>query len=272
MKNTISHGNCDYVVTGKEYVYNRNQDTGNTLSITYEVPEEQSQRGLPALGGGTALMRGVVLDRISVTPSTAGMAVVRLEYAKAATDEDEEDEDDDDDDDDDEGKIVEQTLEGSVSDEPLLSHPKCTGISDAQFEYLKAVQDGARLWEKVTELNEDGSPKLDKNGSPVKKTLKQLIKDLGDNGKVVYGFIKKGIQSYRSPGATWREKRLAKSGEVSIDGLGKIGSPSGAPTPAGRNWLMIGKTLSKNSDGKTWSIETVYELSGPNGWDKTLYS
>ena len=175
---------------------------------------------------------------------------------------------------DDEEDVVEQSLDGSVNDEPLLSHPKAqSGINDAQREYLKAVQDGTRLWELVNELNEDGSPKKDKDGQPVMKPLKQLLKNLSDNGKEVLKMLLQGIHSYRSPGATFREARMVRSSAVNLSGLGKIATPADAPTPSGRNWLLVGKSFSRTSSGKKnrWRVETIYELSGASGWNKKLY-
>lgn len=272
--NKITIGNCEYTLTGKEININADRETGNSASISYEVDEDSAMQTLPALGSGTSLLRGVNLDKISITPGIAGIAVVKLSYATPELEDPDDDDGGDGGDggDEDEGTIVEQSLEGSVSDEPLLTHPKCAGIPDDELEYLKAVQDGARKWEKVAELEKDGKTKLDKNGQPIQKTLQELLAGASENSKVVLKMILRGIVSYRSPGATWREKRIAKSGEINITGLGTIASPAGAPSPTGRNWLLVGKTLSKNSDGKSWTIESIYELSGPNGWDKTLYS
>ncbi len=136
----------------------------------------------------------------------------------------------DDSDEESEADIIEQSLEGAVNDEPLLSHPKApNGITDAHREYLKAVQDGVRMWELVTELNEDGSPKLDKDKHPIMRPLKKLLKGLSGNGQAVLKMIRNGIHSYRNPGATYREVRIVSSSQVNLNRLGAIASPSGAP-------------------------------------------
>ena len=275
-----SYGNTARVETEREYVFNYDSKTGNSLTITYEVPEEKALASLPVMGSGTSLMSGVILRKATVKPGEGGIASIKLEYGKPDDEEVEEDDTGDTDPgdsefpEDDEEDVVEQSLDGSVNDEPLLSHPKAqSGINDAQREYLKAVQDGTRLWELVNELNEDGSPKKDKDGQPVMKPLKQLLKSLSDNGKEVLKMLLQGIHSYRSPGATFREARMVRSSAVNLSGLGKIATPADAPTPSGRNWLLVGKSFSRTSSGKKnrWRVETIYELSGASGWNKKLY-
>lgn len=275
-----TYGNIAKVETEREYVFNYDSKTGNSLTVTYEVPEEKALSSLPVMGSSTSLLSGVILRKATVKHGEGGISSVRLEYGKPDDEEVEEDDTGDTDPgdsefpEDDEEDVVEQSLDGSVNDEPLLSHPKAqSGINDAQREYLKAVQDGTRLWELVNELNEDGSPKKDKDGQPVMKPLKQLLKNLSDNGKEVLKMLLQGIHSYRSPGATFREARMVRSSAVNLSGLGKIATPADAPTPSGRNWLLVGKSFSRTSSGKKnrWRVETIYELSGASGWNKKLY-
>ena len=245
------------------------------------MPEDKAIASLPGLGSRTSLMPGVILKKATVKPGEGGIASVRLEYGKPEEAEEEVEEEEsgggdsgDDNDDENEADIIEQSLEGAVNDEPLLSHPKAqNGITDAHREYLKAVQDGVRMWELVTELNEDGSPKLDKDKQPIMRPLKKLLKGLSGNGQAVLKMIRNGIHSYRNPGATYREVRIVSSSQVNLNGLGAIASPSGAPTPKDRNWLMVGKSFSRSSGDKKrkWRVETIYELSAPGGWNKQLY-
>ena len=276
-----SYGNISKVETERELVFNYDSKTGNSVTITYEVPEDKAITSLPGLGSRTSLMPGVILKKATVKPGEGGIASVRLEYGKPEEAEEEEEEEEsgggdsgDDNDDENEADIIEQSLEGAVNDEPLLSHPKAqNGITDAHREYLKAVQDGVRMWELVTELNEDGSPKLDKDKQPIMRPLKKLLKGLSGNGQAVLKMIRNGIHSYRNPGATYREVRIVSSSQVNLNGLGAIASPSGAPTPKDRNWLMVGKSFSRSSGDKKrkWRVETIYELSAPGGWNKQLY-
>ena len=272
-----AYGNISKVETERELVFNYDPKTGNSVTITYEVPEDKAISSIPAMGSRTHLMSGVILKKATVKPGEGGIASIRLEYSKPDEAEEEEEESDNDnegEEKEDEGEIIEQSLEGSVNDEPLLSHPKSqSGINDAHRQYLKAVQDGVRMWELVTELNEDGSPKLDKDKQPVQRPLKKLLKGLSANGQAVLKMIRNGIHSYRNPGATYRIVRIVSSKDVNLDGLGKIGSPEGAPTPQDRNWLMVGKSFSRSSSDKKrkWRVESIYELSAPGGWNKQLY-
>lgn len=272
-----AYGNISKVETERELVFNYDPKTGNSVTITYEVPEDKAISSIPAMGSRTHLMSGVILKKATVKPGEGGIASIRLEYSKPDEAEEEEEESDNDNEDEEKeeaGEIIEQSLEGSVNDEPLLSHPKSqSGINDAHREYLKAVQDGVRMWELVTELNEDGSPKLDKDKQPVQRPLKKLLKGLSANGQAVLKMIRNGIHSYRNPGATYRIVRIVSSKDVNLDGLGKIGSPEGAPTPQDRNWLMVGKSFSRSSSDKKrkWRVESIYELSAPGGWNKQLY-
>ena len=278
-----SYGNISHVETERELVFNYDPKTGNSVTITYEVPESQALSSIPSMGSHTSLMSGVILKKATVKPGEGGITSIRLEYGKPEDGEEEEENVEEeegggtsgeDEEKEDKGDIIEQSLEGAVNDEPLLSHPKAqSGITDAHREYLKAVQDGVRMWELVTELNEDGSPKLDKDKQPVQRPLKKLLKGLSGNGKEVLKMILSGIHSYRNPGATYREVRIVSSSQVNLNGLGQIASPSGAPTPKDRNWLMVGKSFSRSSSDKKrkWRVESIYELSAPGGWNKKLY-
>lgn len=255
-------GNVTNVLTDIEYTYNYDEDSGNSLTVTYETPEEKALQVVPALGSTTGKMPGVVLLKAIVRPGEGGIASVRLEYGKPK--------DDDED-------LVEQTVEGSVSDEPLLSHPKAQqGMTDAQREYLKAVIDGTRMWELVNELESDGSPKKDKDGQPVMKPLSQLLKTSGNVGEVLK-LILQGIHSYRAPCATYRIVRTVSNKDVNLGGIGQIATPEGAPSVTNQNWMLVGRSYSRESKSAKskstkWRLEEVYELSAPGGWNTTLYS
>ncbi len=280
MSGTSNFGISGMVQTGIEYVYNHDKEAGNSLTITYEVPEGKAS--VPKLGSRTSKMAGVVLTKATVTPGTAGISTVRLEYTKPREEDDEEEEEDDNTgggggtEEEEEEEISEWSLEGSVNDEPLLTHPRAQSqITDNQREYLKALIDGTRLWEKVPELNKDGSPKLDKDKQQIMRPLKELLQtSLSANGTAVLKMIMSGIHSYRSPAATFRETRIVRSNQVSLSGLGKIASPKGAPATPKRNWLMVGCSFSRTSQSRNgkWRVEYIYELSAEGGWNKDLYS
>ncbi len=276
------YGSTGQVQTGIEYTYNLDEDTGNGMTLTYEIPEGQARGSLPPLGSKSDKMAGVILTKATVTPGEAGIATVKLEYTKPRDEDEEEDEDGsgngegEDEDEEEEGDVVEWSLDGSVNDEPLLAHPKAQAqMTDDQREYLKAVIDGTRMWEKVAVLNKDGSPKLDKDGQQVMKPLKEVLKTaLSANGKAILKMLMAGIHSYRSPAATFRETSVVSSSQVSLGGLGRIGSPKGAPSVGNRNWLMVGCNFSRSSQDKAgkWRVEHLYELSAEGGWNKDIYS
>ncbi len=283
MSDTQRYGNTGRVQTGIEYVFNHDKETGNSLTLTYEIEEGKAIGSLPALGSTTSQMSGVILTKASVKPGEAGIATVTLEYTKPRDEDEEEDENEDndsnggDDNEQEEDEVVSEfSLDGSVNDEPLLAHPKAQAqMTDDQREYLKALIDGTRLWERVAVLNQDGSPKLDKDGQQVMAPLKQVLKSaLSANGKAILQMIMSGIHSYRSPAATFRETSVVRASQVSLSGLGKIGSPKGAPSVANRNWLLVGCNFSRTSQDKKgrWRLERLYELSAEGGWNKDIYS
>ncbi len=276
------YGSTGQVQTGIEYVFNHDEKSGNSLSLTYEIEEGKAVGSLPPLGSKTSRMAGVILTKASVTPGEAGIATVKLEYSKPK-DEDKEDEEEEGGSDNGEGEdeekeeeITEWSLDGSVNDEPLLAHRKAQqGMTDDQREYLKAVIDGTRMWERVAVLEKDGTPKLDKDGQQVMAPLKQVLKSsLSANGQAILKMILAGIHAYRSPAATYRETRIVSSSQVSLSNLGKIASPNGAPAVSNRNWLMVGCNFSRTSQDKKgrWRVEYLYELSAEGGWNKDIYS
>ena len=144
------------------------------------------------------------------------------------------------------------------------------------MEYLKAVMDGARAWELVPVLDKNGKPKTDKDGQPIQRPLGKLVSRKGHAGTVL-GLILKGIQSYRAPCGTYRIVREANTSAVSLAGVAQIATPPGAPTVKGANWMLVSRNCSRTAKSVTsgkekWRIEEVYELSGPGGWNTTLYS
>ena len=291
----ITFGNVKNVLTDLEYTYNYDEESGNAVVVTYETPEDEVKSLVPELGSALEDVPGVVLLKAVVHPGEAGIASVRLEYGKPKTEEEETDEDKDSEgsdggsgsgdsgsgggsgSDESTGTVIEQSFEGGVCDEPLLTHPKLSsGISDAQLEYLKAVMDGARSWELVTVLDKNGKPKLDKDGQPIQKPLGKLVSRKGNAGTIL-GLILKGIQSYRTPCGTYRIVREANTSAVSLAGVAQIATPPGAPVVKGANWMLVSRNCSRTAKSVTsgkekWRIEEVYELSGPGGWNTTLYS
>ena len=78
----IAFGNWAYTITGITIERNADREQGDSVDITYEVPEELALSTQPELGGGCDLMAGVALSKAVITPGTGGMASVKLSYTK----------------------------------------------------------------------------------------------------------------------------------------------------------------------------------------------
>ena len=217
----ICYGNYQHTVTGITIERNRDVNTGNVVEIIYEVPEENALSSQPAMGSRTDLLAGVVLIKTTTTPGTAGIASVKLTYGKPEPTDDEDEEE--------EGseqlKGFKSTLDVTVVDEPILTHQKCAGIAGDQLEYLKALIDGARMWELVPQVKATGELILDKDGQVVKKKLGKLIK--GNTGLVK--LLQQGVTSYKCMMAIYTYSYQSKSGRVNPEDVGKIDTPHGAP-------------------------------------------
>lgn len=275
----VCYGNSEYVVTGMEL--ERDEKSGTTLVLTYDVAGDFSSALLPKTGGRIDIASGVTLSKATATTAEGGVTTVKLTYT---TPEKKESEGDDSDaaDEPDDGSQNDQSaqdaaasgkygykcsLNVTLTDEPLLTHPMFAGVGGAQLEYVKAFMDGARVWEKVPVVDDNGKPQKDKDGIPITKRLGDL---LSGGGKLV-DLAKKGITTYKSPAATFSESYVSKSGAVNTGGVGQVGTPGNAPKFKGRNWLLISRNSSLNDDGKTYTVSSVWMLSGAGGWDKDLY-
>ena len=82
-----------------------------------------------------------------------------------------------------------------------------------------------------------------------------------------------GVKAYLNASSVWRETRVSKSRPSSgeLNGIGRIDSPNGnPPTPSGRNWLF--GSISYEQKARTFTIRREWLLSGPDGWNSTLYN
>lgn len=278
-------GNTGYIITALTIELSRDRDTGDTVELTYEIPEDLAISSVPEMDSGIDVLASVTLSKAVITPGVAGMASVKLTYSKPVVEEEEENDDDKDDEDgsgeedsDDGGNDEEGswTLGGNkfttsfdvtVVDQPILTHPKMASISGGQLEYLKAFMDGARLWELVPEVDSSGKPKLDSDGLPVMKQLGKLLK----TGSKAFDLINKGVTSYKDIMATYTVRQTSRSDKSSIDSVGTINNPPKAPKFKDRTWLQVSSNCSMNDDGKTYTIENTWLLSGLGGWDTDLY-
>ena len=277
-------GNTGYIITGLTIELSRDRETGDTVELTYEVPEASAMSSVPEMDSGIDVLSSVSLSKAVITPGVAGVASVKLTYTKPKVEGEESEEDDDLDGsgEEEEGSDEGGGEEGSwsmgggsfttsfdvtVVDQPILTHPKMASISGGQLEYLKAFMDGARLWELVPEVDNDGKPKLDSDGLPVMKQLGKLLR----TGSKAFDLINKGVTSYKDIMATYTVRQTSRSDKSDINSVGKINNPPKAPKFPNRTWLQVSSNCSMNDDGKTYTIENTWLLSGLGGWDKDLY-
>ena len=277
-------GNTGYTITALTIELSRDRETGDTVELTYEVPEDVAMSSVPEMDSGIDVLSSVALSKAVITPGVAGVASVKLTYTKPKVEDEEEDDDntddpedednpggDDDggDDDDSSNRAVSFTtsFDVTVVDQPILTHPKMAGISGGQLEYLKAFMDGARLWELVPEVDNAGKPKLDSDGLPVMKQLGKLL----NTGNKAFDLINKGVTAYKDIMATYTVRQTSRTDKSNIDSVGTINDPPKAPMFPNRTWLQVSSNCSMNDDGKTYTIENTWLLSGLGGWDEDLY-
>ena len=278
-------GNTGYTITGLTIELSRDRETGDTVELTYEVPEDVAMSSIPEMDSSIDVLSSVALSKAVMTPGVAGMASVKLTYSKPVVEEEEEDDDDntggsddgmsgsDEEDNEEEGSWTlggnkfTTSFDVTVVDQPILTHPKMASISGGQLEYLKAFMDGARLWELVPEVDGSGKPKLDSDGLPVMKQLGKLLK----TGSKAFDLINKGVTAYKDIMATYTVRMTSRTDKSDISSVGKINNPPKAPKFPNRTWLQVSSNCSMNDDGKTYTIENTWLLSGLGGWDKDLY-
>ena len=277
-------GNTGYIITGLTIELSRDRETGDTVELTYEVPEASAMSSVPEMDSGIDVLSSVSLSKAVITPGVAGVASVKLTYTKPKVEGEESEEDDDLDGSGEEmsgsdegggeegswsmgGSSFTTSFDVTVVDQPILTHPKMASISGGQLEYLKAFMDGARLWELVPEVDGSGKPKLDSDGLPVMKQLGKLLK----TGSKAFDLINKGVTSYKDIMATYTVRQTSRSDKSDIESVGKINNPPKAPKFPNRTWLQVSSNCSMNDDGKTYTIENTWLLSGLGGWDKDLY-
>ena len=277
-------GHTGYTITALTIELSRDRDTGDTVELTYEIPEGDALRSVPEMDSGIDVLSSVALSKAVITPGVAGVASVKLTYTKPKVEEEEEDSEGGENDSEEgegsgedgegeEGSSPARTVSFTTSfdvtvvDQPILTHPKMASISGGQLEYLKAFMDGARLWEMVPEVDNAGKPKLDSDGLPVMKQLGKLL----NTGSKAFDLINKGVTAYKDIMATYTVRQTSRTDKSDISSVGTINDPPKAPKFPNRSWLQVSSNCSMNDDGKTYTIENTWLLSGLGGWDKDLY-
>lgn len=81
-----------------------------------------------------------------------------------------------------------------------------------------------------------------------------------------------GIESFLDAStATFTESYTTKRRPSSLKGnVGTIDRPDEAPSASGRDWLYMG--MSYEERGDVFSVSRTWKLSGPGGWNTTIYS
>lgn len=277
-------GHTGYTITALTIELSRDRETGDTVELTYEIPEGDALRSVPEMDSGIDVLSSVALSKAVITPGVAGVASVKLTYTKPKVEEEEEDSEGGENDSEEgegsgedgegeEGSSPARTVSFTTSfdvtvvDQPILTHPKMASISGGQLEYLKAFMDGARLWELVPEVDNSGKPKLDSDGLPVMKQLGKLL----NTGSKAFDLINKGVTAYKDIMATYTVRQTSRTDKSDISSVGTINDPPKAPKFPNRTWLQVSSNCSMNDDGKTYTIENTWLLSGLGGWDKDLY-
>ena len=277
-------GHTGYTITALTIELSRDRETGDTVELTYEIPEGDALRSVPEMDSGIDVLSSVALSKAVITPGVAGVASVKLTYTKPKVEEEEEDseggengseegEGSGEDGEGEEGSSPARTVSFTTSfdvtvvDQPILTHPKMASISGGQLEYLKAFMDGARLWELVPEVDNAGKPKLDSDGLPVMKQLGKLL----NTGSKAFDLINKGVTAYKDIMATYTVRQTSRTDKSDISSVGTINDPPKAPKFPNRSWLQVSSNCSMNDDGKTYTIENTWLLTGLGGWDKDLY-
>ena len=277
-------GHTGYTITALTIELSRDRETGDTVELTYEIPEGDALRSVPEMDSGIDVLSSVALSKAVITPGVAGVASVKLTYTKPKVEEEEEDSEGGENDSEEgegsgedgegeEGSSPARTVSFTTSfdvtvvDQPILTHPKMASISGGQLEYLKAFMDGARLWELVPEVDNSGKPKLDSDGLPVMKQLGKLL----NTGSKAFDLINKGVTAYKDIMATYTVRQTSRTDKSDISSVGTINDPPKAPKFPNRSWLQVSSNCSMNDDGKTYTIENTWLLSGLGGWDKDLY-
>ncbi len=154
----------------------------------------------------------------------------------------------------------EYDLQTSTVQEPILTHPKWASLEDAILEALKMVMDG---YKRTTPFE------IEINGKKEKSTLYDVLKPL--KPKELLQCIIKGVTHYNAPHSILTVRyRATEVPYISTTGSIVASVPGGFATPSGRDWYFHGPSWQMKGS-ELWVTE-VYELSGPGGWNKFIYS
>lgn len=78
-----------------------------------------------------------------------------------------------------------------------------------------------------------------------------------------------GKESYLVASTIYRKTDPSRSSPKTVGNVGTIQSPGVGGGPSGATWLFTGQTWRR--DGGVYEVTKEYMLSGPGGWDDTIY-
>lgn len=146
----------------------------------------------------------------------------------------------------------EYEMDYSCSELPLLSHPYFESVSGDEKDALLAMV--------------NGSTSKDTFGDEGKVIAEAIT---SEPGKYAMKLIQEGVVSFLAPGGVYGITTTSAS--LSLSGVGKKGTPAGAPSVSGKyNWLKEG-VRGRKTGNAMWRQTISYRLSGPKGWDGKLY-
>lgn len=241
------------VTTGPEWSYKlKAGDPKAYASITYEDAEEGWETRVPIEGSAHPVIPGLLLTEINASGKEGGLAKVVLAYESAEWVSGPP------------GRNPAETsterflLRPSLSDEPLLTHPK--------FETLTTEAQTALVTYANSQRTEaDYSAAL------------EVITDPETEGKFLTA-LRKGQEAWRAPRTIWQRKSALRN--LSGLDLALIGKsvaeppkdPDGQPTtPPGRNWMYLAPDIAQTQDGLGYEVTEYWELSDEGGWEDYFY-
>jgi hypothetical protein len=152
----------------------------------------------------------------------------------------------------------ESELSTSVSQEPIWTHPR---YKDAFTIDQKGV-----IIRKV-----NAASKQDYDAADITDTTMFPTDVIRDLAMEIFKKLQNGVTSYFVPTTVYSRTYASIAAPSSIDKVGTIDTPTGAPKLDGkRQWLKMSKTWRRA--GGYYQIQEQWKASGPAGIDKQLYS
>lgn len=141
-------------------------------------------------------------------------------------------------------------LTTSEASAPLLTHPNFENISGEGARAFKMLMDGYAASDMFDES----------------RTIGEVAEGASAE---LFKLVEKGVTEYLVQRVTLTA-RYKSSSPVTDSGMA-IKDPPGPLGKAanGRNWLFVGAT--QNVQGREIWVTETYKLSGPGGWEKSLY-